>query len=290
MTWGCFKPNRPRTDSTEKLKPIKYEYPPRVATRVFCLSVPVAVWRLVAIRYGLPLPVQASDSAQPDPSQFWRWVCHHQLPLILCEGAKKAASLLSHGYVAVGLPGIFGGVRSHRDEAGRVGQRFLIPELQYFAAQGMPFDICFDYETKAHVLENLRCSIRLLSRLLLQQQCEVSLVRLPVPDKGVDDLLLNRSPSAFAGCYRRSESLVLTRFANGLSLVKALPRLEQPHSTITYRQLLALIRTGHTSVAAQRVLRTLGLRSEAIAVLQPALSVRLLDCLLSHRALNPADD
>lgn len=144
MDWGCFKPNRPRTDGTEKQKPIKYEHPPRVATCVFCLSVLVSVWRLVDLRYGLSLPPQAAESAPPDPSQFWRWVCHHKRPLIICEGAKKAAALLSYGYVSVGLPGIFGGVRSRRDESGRVEERHLIPELQYFAEQRLPFHICFD--------------------------------------------------------------------------------------------------------------------------------------------------
>ena len=237
MEWGCFKPDNPRSDHSERAKIIKYEHPPKLPTRVFCLRVPASVWRFVAVRYGVSLP---NGLDCHDPSQFWRWVSAHRLPIILCEGAKKAAALLSHGYVAIGLPGIFAGVRTVRDESGQVLERHLIPELQPFVDQGLSFTICFDYETKPHVLDHLRCSIRLLARLLLQQHCPVKLIHLPGPEKGVDDLLAHRSPAVFAACYRHATQLSLCQLASGLSLVVAAPVATSLFDQSAYRQLLGL--------------------------------------------------
>ena len=43
---------------------------------------------------------------------FRTWLAQQpQIPVIICEGAKKAACLLSLGYAAIALPGIFNGYR-----------------------------------------------------------------------------------------------------------------------------------------------------------------------------------
>nr|WP_225912738.1 DUF3854 domain-containing protein [Nostoc flagelliforme] len=55
--------------------------------------------------------LQSVDSQQEDLQiSFWEWVRQHpEIPIILCEGEKKAACLLSLGFVAVALPGIWNG-------------------------------------------------------------------------------------------------------------------------------------------------------------------------------------
>lgn len=224
MTWGCFKPNFPRSDSTDPAhtKLIKYEHPPRTATRLFCLRVPLHLWQAIAQRYGLWLP---SVVDLTDYSHFWRWVCQYRLPVILCEGAKKAASLLSHGYVAIALPGIFGGVRTVRDLEGRVVARHLIPELQWLSQTGVTFVLCFDYEIKPKTLANVRLSLRLQSRLLLEAGASVRLLTLPGPEKGVDDYLLRQSVDAFVRCYQHSVALEMHQSTNGLRCVQARPNL-----------------------------------------------------------------
>ncbi|MEO1134930.1 MAG: hypothetical protein AAFX40_19800, partial [Cyanobacteria bacterium J06639_1] len=86
MQWGCFKPDRPRL-SPEKGKPIKYEHPVKTPTRVFVLDVPERIWEKVARSYGLTMP-------RDRRAGFWAWVQRERVPIVLVEGAKKAASLL----------------------------------------------------------------------------------------------------------------------------------------------------------------------------------------------------
>jgi hypothetical protein len=57
MYWGCFKPHQPRKafDPKGKIKPVKYEHPPKTPTRAFFLQVPDRIWAKVAERYGVPI-------------------------------------------------------------------------------------------------------------------------------------------------------------------------------------------------------------------------------------------
>ncbi|MBA3921908.1 MAG: DUF3854 domain-containing protein, partial [Nostocaceae cyanobacterium] len=94
MEWGCFKPNNPRQDQG---KSIKYEHPPSTPTRVFCLKVPLFVWQQVSERYNVTMP-EIKVAADGEAKGFWQWVTENNIPVIICEGAKKAAALLTCGY------------------------------------------------------------------------------------------------------------------------------------------------------------------------------------------------
>ena len=110
MLWGRFKSDTPRTDF-KKQKPIKYESPARTANRVTYFNVPDSVWDKVAKRYGIKRyysPLALRLSGRKNPPCFWEWVQQHpEIPLILAEGEKKAACLLSQGFVAIASPGIW---------------------------------------------------------------------------------------------------------------------------------------------------------------------------------------
>ena len=109
MVWGRFKPTHPRIDSKGRF--IKYESPPKTPNRVTYFDVPDCIWDKVAKRYGIkrynsPLALRLRDRSRP--LNFWEWVlAHPEIPIILCEGEKKAAALLSLGFVAIALPGIW---------------------------------------------------------------------------------------------------------------------------------------------------------------------------------------
>jgi hypothetical protein len=165
MEWGCFKPDRPRVDP-QRGKTIKYEHPLKVATRAFFLQV----------------PEQASFWADrlADPSQ----------PIILVEGAKKAAALLSRGYAAIALPGVFNGRRVTRDEWGKVYSESLIPELAAFAVAGRPVYFCFDHDARATTQRQVDLAIARTGKLLAAAGCDVRVITLPGPEKGVDDFLM----------------------------------------------------------------------------------------------------
>lgn len=133
--WFRLKPDDPRID-LKKGKPVKYESPIGEPTRAVFL-----------------------------PNLWWDWsdvLADKTLTIALCEGEKKAASLISHGYYAVSIPGIFSGYRT--DE--QTGVQSLIPDLQLLA--GHPIKFCFDFETKPETLKNVNLAIHRTGSLLEQ--------------------------------------------------------------------------------------------------------------------------
>jgi hypothetical protein len=211
MEWGCLKPNAPRLTGgfdTKKIKTVKYEHPFKTPLRATFLNVPLHIWEKISERYGVELPpLKAStksdvyiysdsvDGYTPSIS-FWQWVHENNLPITIVEGVKKAGAVLSAGYIALALPGIFAGYRATRDDLGRV-KRALIPDLQHFATAGREINICFDYENRPVQLKNLNKAICGLSFLLTDAGCSVRLTDLPGKEKGVDDFIFARGVDAY---------------------------------------------------------------------------------------------
>jgi hypothetical protein len=219
MEWGCFKPNEPRQSQNGKL--IKYEHPPSESTRVFYLRVSLKIWQKVAQRYDLEMPENISINEDGEAEGFWRWVIKHNIPIIICEGVKKAAALLTQGYIAIGIPGITSGYRVVKDGFGKVTRRQLIPDLAVLATAKRSFYICFDFETQPHKIAAINNAIAQLGCLLQQSQCSVKVVELPGKEKGVDEFLVNQGEIAFSKIYRQSLDLEVYIAKN------------QPHTELT---------------------------------------------------------
>ncbi|MBF2007235.1 MAG: DUF3854 domain-containing protein [Chlorogloeopsis fritschii C42_A2020_084] len=205
MEWGCFKPSQPRLN--EKGKSIKYEHPPCTPTRVFCLRVPLHVWQQVAQRYNLAMPENISIAENGEAVGFWQWVIEQSIPVIICEGVKKAAALLTQGYVAIGIPGITSGYRVTKDEFGKVISRQLIPDLAAFAIKKRTFYICFDFETQPNKIAAVNNAISQLGFLFQAKNCPVRVIDLPGMEKGVDEFIVAKSASAFEKVYCQSVDL-----------------------------------------------------------------------------------
>lgn len=189
MMWGCFKPKKPRRDWQKTHKYIKYEHPFRNETRVFCLAIPYRIWRLISRKYNRPITESDLETG------FWRWVFINNLPITICEGAKKAGALLTMGEIAIGLPGVNGGYRTIKNEFGEsTNQRYLIPDIQHFATSGRSFKITFDHDSKPETVQRVNAAINSFSRCLMKQGCSVSVVGLgwDYPEKGIDDLIMAR--------------------------------------------------------------------------------------------------
>ena len=187
--WGCFKPNTPRVDAEKIEKIIKYEHPLKTDLSIFLLQVPLALANRIYQQAGL------EPSADDRASGFWYCVWKHNIPITITEGAKKAASLLSQGHAAIGLPGIYAGYRS-KDEHGYGIVPTLHSELAVFATLDRQIKFCFDYETRPKTKRNIAIAISRTGSLLEQQGVRVSVVNLPGPEKGVDDLIKARGPLA----------------------------------------------------------------------------------------------
>jgi hypothetical protein len=238
--WGQFKPTKPRL-SADKGKIIKYEAPPKHPTGIIALKVSQLLWHQVGKQNNIklflsPLALRLRDR---NPSlSFWSWVVNNpEVPLIVTEGAKKAAALISLGYAAIALPGIFNGYRQPKDEFGRkTGLAKLIPQLQVFATPGRTVYFAFDRDTKASTIANVNCAIAKTGKLFtkagvdvkvirwssvpclekaglaLKDSLRIALDRLPRQEsdgqnKGVDDLIVNSGAEAFHQAYAQALSL-----------------------------------------------------------------------------------
>ncbi|MBV8882484.1 MAG: DUF3854 domain-containing protein [Chroococcidiopsidaceae cyanobacterium CP_BM_RX_35] len=196
MTWGRFKPDSatPVMDR-EKGKPAKYLSPSLGpgSSRLVLLDVPSRIWQKVAQRHNISIPLEEK------PLGFWHWVWKYNLPITITEGEKKAGCLLTLGYAAIALPGIFNGYRRET--------RQLIPELAHFATLGRPVSICFDYEIKPKTIKDINLAITKLGKLLVRAGCKVRVISLPGPQKGVDDFVVSQGQQAFHALYEPAPDL-----------------------------------------------------------------------------------
>lgn len=197
--WGCFKSDQKYTDSEGQT--VKYEHPAKVATELFALKIPHRIWQLISRRYDVALPEGYQDLPH---SAFWKWVTDHpQIPIVLTEGCKKAASVLSCGYVCIALPGIWNGIRQPRDEGGNLdGMASLIPQLQIFAQAGRRVYFAFDQDSRRNTVRSVNKALAKTAKLFLVQGCEVKIVAWhPVMGKGIDDLLVTLGREKFDELY-----------------------------------------------------------------------------------------
>ncbi|MCC5669717.1 DUF3854 domain-containing protein [Nostoc sp. CHAB 5784] len=230
MDWGRMKPDYPRlewdkTTQEQTQKPVKYESPPKTPNRVTYLRVPLHIWRLIALRYDVPMPEHITVTSEGEALGFWAWVmAHPEIPVCLTEGEKKAACLLTLGFVAIALPGIWNGRVSKEDleylhpDLVPMAQQALVqgstcagehlcreetcskssPEASFpsapqhlspsaYSRHKRKFVILFDYETKPKIKQQVFAATRRTCQVILQLagECEVAL--LPGPEKGIDD-------------------------------------------------------------------------------------------------------
>jgi putative DNA primase/helicase len=211
MNWGCFKPDQPQIDP-QKNKPIKYEHPPKESTEYFALRVPFAIGLKIAQRYGLTaqyMKRQGEHSSQSEDKGFWSWAMEQkgQIPLILTEGAKKAACLLSHGYLSIALPGVWGAYRkseSFEDEPTLItGLRAAISERAVI--------FVFDQDDKPQTKAMVTSAVKVTSQVCLNAgatACYRVIWKLEdYPHKGVDDLLAAHGLEAFDKLMKQRQAL-----------------------------------------------------------------------------------
>lgn len=124
---------------------------------------------------------------------FWQWVKDNpRISIIITEGAKKAASLLSAGYAAIALPGIYGGYRN--DD----GNCQLILQLEVLCAANREFVFAFDSDKKLKTKEHVTQAIVNTGKLIQKKGCKASVIEWDADlGKGVDDLLVSKGADYF---------------------------------------------------------------------------------------------
>ncbi|RCJ19075.1 hypothetical protein A6770_32360 [Nostoc minutum NIES-26] len=198
--WGCFKPNEPRESTDKPGKVIKYEHPPKTQLSIFLLDVPDDIAEHIYERANV-------DPSECDKaSGFWYCVWKHDIPIIVTEGAKKAASLLSQGHAAIGLPGINASYRT-KDEQENPIMPQLREEFAMFATPGRDIKFCFDCDTKPKTIVNVHKALLKTGILLQRAEAKVSVITLPGPDKGVDDFIVNNGGDRFQALVDKAQPL-----------------------------------------------------------------------------------
>ncbi|WP_341525963.1 plasmid replication protein, CyRepA1 family [Nostoc sp. UHCC 0302] len=278
MEWGCFKPDKPRQNTNGKS--IKYEHPPSTPTRVFCLRTPLQVWQQVAQRYNLAIPNDISITPDGEAEGFWQWVIEQNIPLIICEGVKKAATLLTQGYAALAIPGITSGYRVVKDEFGKVTRRQLIPDLAVFTHTKRSFYICFDFETQPKKIGAINNAISQLGCLFQQKNCPVKVIELPGVEKGVDEFIVAKGTNVFEKVYRQSINLEVY-----LAQTKPHTELTIPPALIVNRPYLGEIPFPASGIVGVKSAKGTGKTTGLQTIVNQAKSRNQPVLLITHRIL-----
>ena len=138
----------------------------------------------------LPANLQSPLEPNLEPTDnycFWSWVTSHpEIPMILTEGEKKAACLLSLGFVAIALPGIWMG----RVKNQVTGIDYLHPDLMPMVSSGRKFIILFDNDEKPSTRHAVHLASVMTGKVIEAAGASCSVANLPKDSpKGVDDFV-----------------------------------------------------------------------------------------------------
>ncbi|MBD1893055.1 plasmid replication protein, CyRepA1 family [Coleofasciculus sp. FACHB-SPT9] len=205
--WCTFKPDKPRRAQDGKL--IKYEHPYRTPTRAIFVKVPLHIMQLVSEHCNIPMPEKVEVSPSGEVKIFWQWVLDSNVPIVITEGVKKAAALLTAGEAAIAIPGVSSGFRTPKDENGTLtGNCHLIPELEIFATPDRQINICFDQDEKPQTVATVGAMIAKTGRLFAFAQSVVKVITWNgMLGKGVDDLIALHGVERFYTAYDQATSL-----------------------------------------------------------------------------------
>src|SRR4028119_2348945 len=181
--------------STGVWEPRRYHQRKGKPLEIFFPRITVRVWKLVAEKAGLSMPEFPVIGLKGEALQFWKWVEDTNCPIVITEGEKKAAALISRGYAAIGLPGINSGYRVTEKgdwvtkPDGTQYQRAtaweLHPALQPLDTAGRVITTIFDYRAGDYFQSPEFKAASTLSKLFKNAIAKIA--QLPGPDKGVDD-------------------------------------------------------------------------------------------------------
>jgi Domain of unknown function (DUF3854) len=182
----------------KKGRPRKYFQPAGKTLELFFPRVTVPIWELVARKAGLPMPEFPVVGLNGEALEFWDWVKTTNCQVILTEGEKKAAALISRGYAAIGLPGISTGYRVTEKgewitkQDGTQYQKAIARELrsslQEFDTPGREIVILFDYRAGDYSQSQEFKAATTTAKLF--KSAIVKIAQLPGPDKGADDFVV----------------------------------------------------------------------------------------------------
>lgn len=176
---GQFKPDSP-IKFPDNDDPQKYiSFPKGSKNSAIYLSLTLDDWIQISDKFGVAIADADIDEGRDDLG-FWRWVLDHpELPITFTEGAKKAGCLLSHGWIAISISGVWNG---------QVGKgRKLHPSIEPFIVPGRRIYTAFDSDVLHN--PNVEAALRQLGHLIRREKAETFICSWD-EEKGIDDLIV----------------------------------------------------------------------------------------------------
>jgi putative DNA primase/helicase len=212
------KPDSPRKNIEGKV--IKYESPrgagnqqlfiPRLSVRaglVIAAKLGAAVEQEYRQRIELLVP-EAADLG------FWDWYLEHDGFIIITEGAKKACSLVSAGYPAIALNGVWGWGTNEKDmfgeiERGDFGEslKILNPDLEPFLAE-REIILAFDRDESPLTVKKVEAAKTRFCQEIEGIVAGVTQLKWS-GHKGIDDLIAAKGVKALDKAYAKRSVMAL---------------------------------------------------------------------------------
>ena len=184
-----IKPDNPRSNAEGK--PIKYEsgLGKGEASQPLFLKVPDPIWEQIATKWSVPILPEDYEKG------FWQWVINKpQIPVLITEGAKKAASLLSHGFVSLSVAGV-----SNGQYLGDIN-----PHIKPFCQVGRK--VALAYDSDLHLKKSVRQELDRLGRLLATSGVVPYVMLWDDATKGIDDVISEFGASELDKIYSTAKT------------------------------------------------------------------------------------
>jgi hypothetical protein len=205
------KPDSPRKGKDEqgKEKAIKYESPRGTGNQqLFIPRVSVRVADEIANKLGIVRERSESLAPESEDREFWEWFLSTDFPVIITEGAKKAAALVSAGYAAIALNGVWGWGSNIKDAFGGIekddrGQKLKIlhPDLDSFL-DDREIVLAFDRDEKVSTVKNVEAAKSRFHQEIDDRAAKVTQLKWR-EHKGIDDHIAAKGVKALDRAYAK---------------------------------------------------------------------------------------
>lgn len=179
---GQFKPDTP-IKFPDKDDPQKYiSFPKGSKNSAVYLVLTLNDWIEISEKFGVAIADDDIDESRDDLG-FWLWVLDHpELPICFTEGTKKAGCLLSLGWIAISISGVWNGQQGK-------GKK-LHPSIRQFIVPGRRVYLAFDADMLQN--PNVEAALSQLGHLIKREKAEVFVCRWSLDaGKGIDDFIVN---------------------------------------------------------------------------------------------------
>jgi hypothetical protein len=207
------KPDFPRRNAEGKV--IKYESPRGAGNQqLFVPRVSVRVASEIARKLGVVRDLNPIFAPAAEDLEFWDWFLSTGLPLIITEGAKKAAALVSAGYPAIALNGIWGWGSNEKDMFGEVERgsrgeslKILNPDLEPFL-DDREIVLAFDRDEKPDTIKTVEAAKKRFRQEIEGIVAGVTQLKWK-GHKGVDDFLAAKGVKKLDLAYSKRSKVEL---------------------------------------------------------------------------------